>query len=120
MTRETLEAPQETERASRLAELLACEEDLARLMAETRAEGRRRIEAAQAEAGRAAAELGAALDAEAERARRDIEMRFRARAHAMLEEARAGVTRFQAVSDEEVSRLADRALRLLKEPESRA
>jgi vacuolar-type H+-ATPase subunit H len=103
----------EKQRASRLAELLACEEELAGLMTAARAEARRRVDAARDEAERAAGLLGASLDEEAERARREIREAARGRADTLLEKARAQVVRFEGVSDAEVGRLAESALRRL-------
>jgi hypothetical protein len=76
-------------------------------------EGRRRVDAARAEAERAAAELDTALATEAERARRDIDDESRARVRAILADAAERAARFDSVSDAEVERLAATALRLL-------
>jgi hypothetical protein len=103
----------EKERASRLAELLGCEEELAGLMTVARAEARRRVDIAREEAERVAAELDASLAGEAERARRAIDEAGRQRMHAILEEARIQVARFDGASDAEVARLAESALRVL-------
>ena len=106
-------AAHEKEGTSRLVELLACEEELAGLMADARAEGRRRVEAAREEAERVAAELGSRLEQEADRARREIAEAAGARVEALLEEARFRAARFDDVSDEQVARLAESALRRL-------
>ena len=109
-------ATHEKERATRLAELLACEEELAGLMEAARAEGRRRVEAARQEAERAESELGQRLEEEADRARQQIEEAARAGVQALVDGARERVVRFDAVSDAEVTRLAVSALRRLLGP----
>jgi hypothetical protein len=108
-----VETTREAERASRLAELLACEEELAGLMEAVRADARRRVEAARTEAERADAELDASLEAEAVRVRREIEDGTRAAVRGIVAGANAQAARFDAVSDDEVARLAASALRLL-------
>jgi vacuolar-type H+-ATPase subunit H len=109
----TVELTHGKERISRLSELLACETELADLMAKARGEARRRVEAAREEVERADADHAASLATEAERARREIDDSARARAQALLADARGRVARFDGVSDAEVARLAESALRRL-------
>jgi hypothetical protein len=116
----TDEIAHEKEQTGRLADLLACEKELAGLMARACDEARRRVDAARAEAERVATELDTSLAAEAERARREIDEGSRARVHATLADAEARAARFDRVSDAEVERLAASALRLLVGLEGRA
>ena len=98
---------------SRLADLLACEQELAELMSGATEEARKCVEAARRDAEQAAAELDASLEAEEKRARGEIAEVARARADALLVDARARAGRFDGVSDEQIARLASSALRRL-------
>jgi len=113
----TLEREPDAEPASRLAELLACEQELEAAMASVREDARRRVEAARAEQARGAAELEELLEREAERVRRDVDEAARARVRSLLAEADQRVARFDRVSDPEIERLAAVALRQLMDTE---
>ena len=99
--------------STRLAELLSCEEELAVLRSRTLDEASALVALAQREASEREAALDAALVGELDRlrdqiregARREIE-----RAHA---QARAQASRYDAVDDAEVERLAGVAFRAL-------
>ena len=102
-----------------LAELLACESELDRLLTETWGEAERRIEAARTGAAKAAADLERELEGEASKLRGAITAQADARVQAVLTESRKRRARFEGVSDEEVEALADSALRRLIAPEGR-
>jgi vacuolar-type H+-ATPase subunit H len=113
MEQQTVEGGPEREQATRLSALLECEAELARLMAEARDIARRRVEEARGEAARAESDLAASLDAEGERARHRIQSSSQATVQDVLSGARARVVRYENVSDAEVLRLAQSALRRL-------
>jgi hypothetical protein len=98
---------------SRLADLLACEGELERLWTIAEQEARARVEAARRAADRQEAELDRSLAAELEEV--SIRLREQARERIREQEARERerADRYDAVSDLEVSRLADVVFRLL-------
>ncbi|MGD8288639.1 MAG: hypothetical protein PVJ80_08165 [Gemmatimonadota bacterium] len=110
---ETIDPGGEPRQASQLNELLACEQELARLLEETRAEARRLVEDARAAAGEAAANLEASLEEESERERARIREETQARIRALVAAAREESARFDSVGDDRVSELAESALRRL-------
>jgi hypothetical protein len=103
---------------SQLAELVACERELADLLAAAEAEGRAMVEEARASATAAEADIEAALEGEGERARADIREATQRKVRAIQVSAQELVARFERVSDEEAGRLADIAFRLLVGPEA--
>ena len=103
----------EPRQASQLTDLLACEQELAALLDETRAEARGLVESARAEAGRSAAELEASLEEESERERARIREETQARVRALVSAARERAARFDSVSEARVARLAESALERL-------
>ena len=98
---------------SRLAELLACEQELAEQLAAARDEGRDLIERARREAALAEAELEASLEKASDRVRREIREASQARIHEVLRRARERAARYERLTDAEVERLAESALRRL-------
>ena len=98
---------------SRLAELLACERELADLMSATREDAKRRVEEARAAVTRAEAEVEASLADEAQRVRSEIGSESHLRVHDILARAAEEAALFERFSDEEVERLAESAFRRL-------
>jgi vacuolar-type H+-ATPase subunit H len=99
---------------NQLAELLACEQELAVQLARAQEDARRLVDEARAEAARAEAALEGSLQAEAERLRASIREEIQASLREIAARTRERIARFEAVSDEEVARLADAAfLRLI-------
>lgn len=113
------EPEHDAEPQGRLAELLACERELADLMMVAREEARRRLDDMRSEVERAEADLEASLEEEAERVRREVREVSRARVHEILARAREQAARFESLGDEEVERLAAAALRRLLGAEER-
>lgn len=103
---------------SELAELLECERQLAELMGVARADATRTIEEARAAASAQEADLEASLGMEADRLRAAVRERTQARVREIRAEAEAGVTRFDGITDEQITALADHALRILIRPGS--
>jgi len=99
--------------ASQLDELVACERELADLLAAIEGEARRRVEEARVSAAAAEADVEASLDEEGANARTEIREATQRRLRAVQVEAQERVARFEQVSDEEVARLADAAFRRL-------
>jgi len=98
---------------SRLAELLACERELADLMTAAREEASRRVEEARAAASRAEAEVEASLADEAQRVRSEIQAESHARVRQLLARAGESVESFERIADTEAERLAESAFRRL-------
>lgn len=99
--------------ASQLAELLACEQELAALLDEARRDARELVESARVDAERAAADLEASLEEEAEQERERIRTDAQARIRELVTGARERSERFEGLSDERVEALAEVAFRLL-------
>lgn len=98
---------------SRLAELLACERELADLMRATREDARRRVEEARSAATRMEAELEASLTDEAQRVRSEIGSESHVHVRDILARAAKEAARFERLSDQEVERLAESAFQRL-------
>lgn len=98
---------------SRLSELLECERELAALDTAAREEAHRRIAQARDEAARAAADLEASLEDDAERIRRKIREESQTRIRDISARARELVEGFEGLSDERVEQLAESAFRRL-------
>lgn len=105
--------PRDGDQQSQLAELLACERDLDRLLATAREEARRTVEDARAAATQAEADAEGTLAAEVERLRSTIEGQARSRVQEILARSRERAARFDGISDERVKDLADAAFRQL-------
>ncbi len=102
-----------------LAELLACELELAQLLAETQQEARQLVEAARAESVRAEAEMDASLEREAESECLRIRQETQSSVREMSARVAARVAAFESVSRERVEQLAEAAfLRLVGEEDS--
>jgi vacuolar-type H+-ATPase subunit E/Vma4 len=104
--------------ASQLAELLACERELAELLTAAEEEAWRLVQEARAVAATAAADIEASLGAEAERARSAIREATQRKVREIHGEARERAMAYEAVSDEEVARLGEVAFRALIVPEA--
>lgn len=103
---------------TQLEELLECERHLTELMVEARVDAARRIEEARAAASAQEADLEASLGMEADRLRAAVRERTQASVREIRAEAEARVTGFDGITDEQVTRLADHALRILIRPGS--
>ena len=112
------ERPDGPTRASQLEELLACERELAELLAEARDDARRRVEEARALAARAEADLEEALEREAAQERASIREGVEARVREISGAARERVARLEAIPDDRVEHLAEAAFRRLVEARS--
>lgn len=109
----TMDRRSEPRQVSQLAELLACERELAESLAEAEAEARRLVEEARAEAAAAAADLEASLEDEAERERQRIREEAQTRVRATVSAARDQAARFETVGEARVAELAESAFRRL-------
>ncbi|MDH5590044.1 MAG: hypothetical protein OEZ65_05145 [Gemmatimonadota bacterium] len=100
-------------RASHLAELLECEQELEDLLAEARAQAAAIVERARAEAARAEGESEASLDQAARKIRDEIDERTRRRVAEVAREAARRTEFLGSIPDAEVARLADAVFRRL-------
>ena len=103
---------------SQLAELVACEQELAALLADAEARARQMVEEARAAAAAAAAELEASLEDEAERLRVLIREDTQRRVRELEAGARAEAARFDQVPAEELDRLVELGYRRLLSAEA--
>jgi len=99
--------------SNELAELLACEFELAELLARTQEQGRHLVEEARAETGRAEVDMEASLEAESDRERARIREETQTSVREIWARARRRVAAFEGVPDERVERLAEAAFRRL-------
>jgi len=106
--------------ASQLAELLACERELAELLKAARDESARRIRDARASAAREMADLEVTLEGAALAIRSGIREEAQARVHEVLQGGRERAARHRAVPDAEIDRLAGLAFAILILPGAQA
>jgi vacuolar-type H+-ATPase subunit H len=109
-TRETTHGGGES---GQLAELLACEREVAELMAAARVEAQRRVAEARSEADGAMAELLASLETTCEQARRELREESEKSIRDILTRAAAQADRFERVSEADIERLTASAFRRL-------
>jgi hypothetical protein len=93
--------------STRLAELLACEQELEELRARARGEAAELVAGARREAEARAASVDAALAGEIDALRNEVREEARREIERALAQAEAQAARYDAVDDAEIERLAD-------------